>query len=129
MSDNGSFEPPPSFAETIGSMFGFGPIMRMMNDPMMQAHMLEMMQVIMASAGANIRMEQKLDFILRQLGHDPAQFDPVGRRTGSPAALLGGYGIPGAGANPAPSGVVDNGTGETPANAADYYPHTDGVYD
>lgn len=136
MSDYGQFDGnfpliegntrPPSFAESIGGLFGLGPIMRMMNDPALQQHMVEMMQAVIQSAGANLRMEAKLDFILRELGHDPSRFEcDGGRGFGNPAALLGGYGIPGAGANPAPSGAADDGIGAPPQNAYSDYQGTD----
>lgn len=118
--------PPPSLATTIGGLLGFGPVLRMMNDPMMQAHMTQMMQTIIESAGANLRIEAKLDYILRKLGHDPAEFAATpgpGNGFGT-AAFLARLPNFGTGTAPVAGHVAVDGTGAATLADPSTHPRT-----
>lgn len=116
MSVNGqSEEQPRSTSSMWQDMFGLGPLFRMVSDPMMQQNAVLMMQAVAAGASSSQRLEAKLDFIIRKLGHDPATIVPsvheltAPGRSG-PALIPDGRTGLGAGAAAASGLAADDGT-------------------
>ena len=92
-----------------GDMFGLGPIMRLINDPELGPKAHQAIAGIIASSAAMVRIEAKLDFLLRVSGHDPAAIV---------AALPGG--LPDGNRGPAVAGAIahDGGGGVAPVDAS-----------
>src|SRR5262249_17488919 len=92
-----------------GDMFGIGPLMRLINDPELGAKAQLAVQGVIAGTAAMARIEAKLDFLLRALGHHPTN---IGRNAVAalPARLPNG-GRRDAVASPAP----DHGSRGDPA--------------
>src|SRR5215468_1358183 len=59
-----------------GSMFGLGPLMRLISDPELSQNANKVMRALIAGQAASQRVEAKLDFLLKVLGHDPQAIAP-----------------------------------------------------
>ncbi|PWT78039.1 MAG: hypothetical protein C5B60_01790 [Chloroflexi bacterium] len=77
-----------------GEMFGLGPLMRLIQDPQLSQNANKVLQAIIDGQAATLRVEAKLDHLLRVLGHDPDRFgrsvaptffEGLSDRTGGPA--------------------------------------------
>lgn len=111
---------PRSSGSLWADMFGLGPFVRMLSDPSMMQNAALMMQAIAEGAKANIRMEMKLDFIIRSMGYDPATVTPADYSAPGrfgPPLLSAGHGPAGTGAYTVTGGAADNGTGTAPPTA------------
>src|SRR5215469_7053573 len=53
---------------------GLGPFLKMATEPRMVNEVVNLMRTMADNARAAQRIEQKLDFILEGLGHDPQRF-------------------------------------------------------
>jgi hypothetical protein len=91
-------------------MLGIGGLVRAISDPAMLQNAALMMQAIVQSASTMQRIEQKLDVLLRETGHDPQQ-------TGHAIAalLLEGNGAARDRGCAAASSVIDHGSGAAAA--------------
>jgi hypothetical protein len=105
-------------------MLGIGPLMRLVNDPALRENAEKAMQAIINSHATIARLENKLDFVIREMGHDPAI---IGAGGGGNLAALPARLSDGVGATAAAGPTFDHGAGsdatvareagETPAGA------------
>jgi hypothetical protein len=61
---------PPDTSSLWGNMFGANSLFKVITDPTLGAKSLEMMAAIQQGAMASVRIEQKLDMLLKALGHE-----------------------------------------------------------
>ena len=92
MFGNGQEQPQAQDTASIwGDMFGIGSLFKVITDPQLQAHTHAMLAAVIEGASATRRVEQKLDRLLKALGHEiddiNARFPSEFIRPAAPALL------------------------------------------
>lgn len=111
---SGQDQAPQDTGSMWGDMFGIGSLIKVITDPGLQAHTHAMLGAVIEGANANRRIEEKLDRLLKALGHEISDINarwPAGLQF-SPT-LLTADGADGAGRPPLASGAPDDGASGT----------------